>query len=414
MALEQVPSLKVEGFVDQLTLIDQEMENLRESTTQLESSIMETSGPTGVELEILRHEIEREERLADSLWKTIQELRIEERAEPRVSALALPSSTNRLSRSKQLKTAGAVSILGLLVAVLGVGYFEWSCSLIRHPDEVAKSIGMQVFGASGFAHGNYAANELTAQLLLQVNSDGSLPSVWVTSATQSELRGRLSVELGEAIVASGRRVLLVDCDCSEGARSKTSFAGLHSGEKSTGWSNRIRSSTQHGFDYLQIEEGRENLTWVASQSLPQFLIEVKQRYHSIVVLGPAVLTNPESVLLASKVDITVLCVDLGRTRLDSLHAARNRLQLPGSKILAVVSKAPGRRSTGETNLVLNSHDDRLAKVRRFDEGEEVLAQVKDLQQQITQFDAASSSLGVQHEPSHPRQIHPYPTKQEEE
>jgi Mrp family chromosome partitioning ATPase len=298
----------------------------------------------------------------------------------------------------------------LILAILSVGYLEWSSNLIRYHDDVTKSIGIPIFGASRFMHGNHATNELAAHLLLQASADGSLPSILVTSATQHESRGRLSVELGEAIVASGRRVLLVTCDCSEGALSKKSIADLHSGKRPTIGIDRIRTSKQHGFDYLTIEDGQEYLTWVASQSLPQFLTEVKQRYESIVLLGPAVLTNPETILLASKVDFTVLSVVLGQTCLDSLLAARNRLQLPSSKILAVVSKAPKLRLTGKTNYPLNSHDDSLADIRRcVDEEEEVLAQVSDLQMQLAQFDAGSPSLGAPHDPSHPRQTLPNPT-----
>ncbi len=412
LASETVPSLKVKGLEDQLMLIDQELVNLRETATQLESSIIEASGPSGVELEIIRHEIEREERLADNLWKTIQELRIEERAEPRVTAMAFPSSTNKMSRSKQLMTAAAASFLGLIVAILGVGYFEWSSFLIRRPDDVANRLGIHVFGASGFSHGIHAANELAAQLLLHANSDGSLPSVWVTSATQAEPRGRLSVELCEAIAASGRRVLHVTCDCGEWTHSKPSIADLHSGKRTTGWSERIRSSTQHGFDYLTIEEGQEYLTWIACHSLPKFLQDVKQRYDSIVVLGPAVLTNSESVLLASKVDFTILAVVLGQTRIDLLLAARNRLQLSNSKILAALSK-PGLRSTRKTDLLLNSQSDPFVVGRRcMDEEEEVLAQVKDLQASIDEIDADSSPVSASCVPSTSRQNPPSSRKSE--
>ncbi len=47
------------------------------------------AGSNGVDLEMLRHEIEREEKLANSLWHTIAELKIEDQAKPRVALIEL-------------------------------------------------------------------------------------------------------------------------------------------------------------------------------------------------------------------------------------------------------------------------------------------------------------------------------------
>lgn len=419
-------TLKVKGLDDQLTLIDREMTNLRETMTELESSIVETSGPTGVELEIIRHEIDREEKLADNLWKTLQELRIEERAEPRVAVLSLPVETTRISRSKQMKAGAAASLFGLLVAVLGIGFVEWSSCCIRHHDDVAIRVRIQVFGSSMVANrfwflrqglvqqrrGNQkseriqGASELAAQLLLQANSDGSLPSVLVTSATDMEPRGRLTVELAEALAGCGRSVLLVACDSSDSILSQQRITDSGQGGPITDWSNQIRSSSEHGFDYLSIGDEQPSPRWIASQSLPQLLKEVKPRYDSIVVLGPAVLTNAESVLIATKVDYTVLAVVMGCSRWDLLQSARNRLQLANSKVLGALFTAPEPISENSDVVFRNSKLDQFAAAQSCQKEEAVLSEIKDLQGQMNQSDPVSSPIKALHDSIRSRRAHP--------
>lgn len=391
------PNPRIKELEGQLALTDLEIKELQAMTTQLETSIVEASGPTGVELEIIRHEIEREERLADSLWKTIQELRIEARAEPRVALGALPSTTNRLSRAKQWKTVSGAAALGLVLGILAIGFLEWCSRRIRSAEEVVKNVRLQVFEAKTKGIGS-EANVLFAQLLLRGNPDGSLPPVYVTSASETEPRHRFSIALAKAIVESGRKVLLVTCDNEHStvADAETNQASVD--EKAIDWFSEIRSSATHGFDYLKLKAGQMVLQRIASKSMTEFLKKAEEHYDSLIVLGSAVLPNPESVLIASSLDLTVLVAELGHSRLDQLITARNRLNLPSVNILGTVLMSHGSRSPFRSSKPFRILDsDRFAAESVYEEIEtEVLASVTELHGQITQFDTAQPPISNPH------------------
>lgn len=393
----QGPNPRIKELEGQLALTDLEIKELQATTTQLETSIVEASGPTGVELEIIRHEIEREERLADSLWKTIQELRIEARAEPRVAMGALPSTTNRLSRAKQWKAVSGAAALGLMLGILGVGFLEWGSRRIRSADEVVKNVRLQVFEAKAKGIGS-EAKVLLAQLLLRGNPDGSLPSVFITSASVTEPRHRFSIELAKSIVESGRKVLLVTCDNEHGtvADAETNEASVD--EKASDWFSEIHSSATRGFDYLRLKAGQMVLQRIASKSMTAFLKKAEERYDSLIVIGSAVLPNPESVLIASSLDFTVLVAELGHSRLDQLITARNRLNLPSVNILGTVLMSQGSRSPFRSSEPFRISDSDLYAAESVNEEveTEVLASVTELHGQITQFDTAQPPIANPH------------------
>ncbi len=399
------PSAKAKELESQLALIDLEIKELQTTTTQLETSIVEASGPSGVELEIIRHEIEREERLADSLWKTIQELRIEARAEPRVAMGSLPSSSSRLSRAKQWKAVSGASAFGLALGILAIGFLEWSSRRIRYADEVVTQVRLPVIDAMTHKNGEQIANGMVAQLILRANPDGSLPSVFITSASAIEPRQRFAIDLAEAVATSGRRVLFVICDDNRPAASVSNSRTLGKAE-ATDWFTEIRSSEEHGFDYLNLGTGQVVLQEISSKSMTAFLSQANHHYDSLIVLGPAILSNAESVLIASSLDVAVLIVQIGQSRMDQLIAARNRLQLPNVNILGAVLVPDDRRATFHTKLLENSESDPFATdTRSSDVESEVLASVAELHGQIKQFDAAQSPIFPHLSPK-PKQKHP--------
>ena len=66
----------------------------------------------GIRLEMVRHEIERQERLADGLWQSLEQLKIESQAPPRISLIALAPLPKRPDRSRQLKAMAGASAIG--------------------------------------------------------------------------------------------------------------------------------------------------------------------------------------------------------------------------------------------------------------------------------------------------------------
>ncbi len=368
----------VQSIEGQLALIDHEMSFLQESMTRLESGIEESSGTNGVELEIIRHEIERQSKLADSLWKTLQELKIEERAEPRVSLVSLPVQVEGLNRSKQIKgMVGAVAI-GLFLAILIVGYVEWNSNRIRSPRDIEIVVGLPVFGgARGMAND---VREAASQFLLMLESDTSRGSILITSATQHEPRSVPCAELVDILADSGRDVLLVNLDARDTLLTKQWANGASRRVRIAECDREIQTSSAMPYDYLGWNDGDDAFGFLASGRLPKTIEALKQRYDAIVVLGPPVLENAETVLIAASIDASLMVTRPGRSRTDCLDAARRRLEQSHSRILGALFHHP-RSYARRISQASPIHSVTSEPISITDE-EALLLEAADLQQEI--------------------------------
>ena len=92
----------------QIALKRDEEKFLSQMLSDMEGDLETDSGGSGVQLEMLRHEIDRQEQLADSIWHSLEKLKIEEQARPRISLIELANlpdhvSVKSLRRFRELK-----------------------------------------------------------------------------------------------------------------------------------------------------------------------------------------------------------------------------------------------------------------------------------------------------------------------
>lgn len=353
-------SSEIQGIERQISILKEEEEVVRQAMNKLESTIEVADARNGVQLEILRHDIEREERLADNLWNTVKEIRIEDNAEPRIALIDMPKLADHADRSKQWKAAIVAVVVGMLFAILLVGYVEWKLCRIRRPEDVTVQTGIEVFGTGSFCSGLpllwkmrnarqdpliSGVSEVAAQLLLQAAPNGSLPSVMVTSAISTDPRYVVALELAMALAYTGKRTLLVDCDGTSvdlGRRlGSQSLPGLAQLGPDTSPDQFIVHPVNVNFEYMPVGKIEKSATLVSAKLLPVLLNAVRSHYEAIVVHGSPVLNQAESVLLATQVDTTVFAIVQGKSRWNLLAAARHRLQFANAKILGAVFHIPG-------------------------------------------------------------------------
>ena len=334
-------STEISALEKQRSLIEEEESFLQQTLSNLETVIEQSGGPSGVELEIIRHEITREKELADNLWKTLQELRIEEQAEQRVALIKVPEVADKLSRSKQLKAVSASIFGGILLAVLGVGYREWSSCRIRYPEAITQKTGLNVFGSvSGrneFARSSRGAHEAASLLMMKKRSDGTLPNVLVTSAEDAEPRALVSDELATVLAENGFRVLLVNCDSNDRSLEQLWKTAKRLQSQGNDWKSDIRTSEQSDVHYLPLSVDESSSSWIGSQGLDPILEHATNDYDCVVVQGPPILTTAESLLIASKFELCLLAFSMGKSRWNLLAAACSRLALCGTGILGAVA-----------------------------------------------------------------------------
>ena len=347
---------RVQQLEQQIAVHTQEEEFLKEMLAQMDPGLERNVGRQGVQLEMLRHEIRREEGVADNLWRSLEQLKIEEQAQDRVSLLEEAKLPTVPIRSRQTRAATAAGCLGVFVVVFGVGWIEWRSCRIRHPRDFIHNTKMQLFGIGSYVVGlpwlwriknarrdpiSSGINEVAAQLILNTPEGRSLPSVMVSSAVQGEPRHLVALQLASALARTGRRILLVDCEPGNsplvtclGSEYKSILLGSEARRSDPlQW---IRPTTQLHLDFAHVGGEGRNKSLAASRLLAQLFQRVFDTYDGIIVHGPAILTSPESVLLASQVECTLLAMVIGKSRWNLIAAAKQRLHGVGANVLGAV------------------------------------------------------------------------------
>ena len=344
---EDLQRVDVTGLEQQIALLKQEEEYIHKSRDGQGETLVENSGAQSVDLEMLRHEIDREEKLANSLWQTISELKIEDQAKPRVALIERPNRPEVPVRTKQYKAAGVAGIVAIILAVFSVGYYEWSLCRIRTPRDVSDHLPIEIYGENTISTGFWlrrwrshryqklvsGVSEVAAQLILTSQVQGRLPCLFVTSATNAEPRDAISSELARVMAQAGHRTLLLDCDFASTALP--SRFGLAAVGPDACRIMRITNPVLEDFDFLR-GDGENSVSMSMPNGFQSLLEELRKTYSAIVVHGPPILTNAQSVLLATQVDTTLFAVLPEVSRWNLMNAAFHRLQYAGASILGCV------------------------------------------------------------------------------
>lgn len=184
---------------------------------------------------------------------------------------------------------------------------------------------------------------LTAHLLLESERHG-FHTVGVLSALAGEGKTTAAINLAICLGRTrGRegRVLLVDGD----ARRRT-LTRLLCGEHAVRSQQAMLAATSFdGVDLLTAPAGDDGPAIHAPGAWTKTLQELSTRYAQVVVDCPAVLVDPEGVVLRECVDVLVLVIEAGRTTRKAIERAVG---------------ATGRRVVG---VILNGADGVTAPVR---------------------------------------------------
>ena len=399
-------STKAAELEQKLQLLESEISHLQESTAEMEASFEVSNGSIGVELEMIRHEIERQERLADQLWKTIQELRIEERAEPRVALVTLAPDMAKLSRAKQFKAIASAAVFGGVFAILAVGLMEWSSCIVRRPIDVQDRARMRVFGvrrarssAKNFTRGkrnaavssSEGADEIVAQLLIAADAKRSLPSILISSASKETGKATVAIELAQSVMQTGRSAIIVACDhcdwmaSDQDSLSKSELNKLRSQKGQM--IESINTSSEFGMDYIILDNGPETASRLSAQ-LPDLIARLSQSYDSVLVLAPPILINPSSLPMAKLVNLALLVGKFGCSRSDELAEARQQLESANCKVLGTLM-VPRRTDDSRRSLSVRKLPGLDSPMQSLDVQESsILNDIQDLHEQAIQLDTA--------------------------
>ncbi|WP_197455756.1 GumC domain-containing protein [Stieleria neptunia] len=366
----------------QIELNRSEKEFLRERLTELNSVVARAAPKTAVPLDMSRHAVDRQSRLADGLWKTLQEFRIEGQSQPRVALQSLATLPTQANHSRQLRAAAASGAGGWMLIMFAVGYLEWRDCRVRSPRDLVSRSRFPVFGTNSYAatqskfgfglrqkQMSGGVREAVARVFLRNQDAADSVTLMVTSCVANEPRQLVSQEMAVLLGSFHRRVLLIDCDTDRGQLSHALGASRSRGIRQLPVGNQapavetiaevLVATNQTEVDFMPIGTIDDDQTWIDPRTLRHVIGVLRPRYDAIVVNGPSLMGSAEGALLAEEVDSSVFAVFVDDSRWNQLvlceeSARQSGITLSGSIVYSGTGKSglrldPDRSTTAATS-----------------------------------------------------------------
>ena len=305
----------------------------------------------GVQMSILERSVDTYRLLHDSLLQRYRDMASQAgfqagRIQPldRAAVPSRPSSPN-IGITMLMASLGGL-LLGLLM-VAGRHVFD---DAVTSADTLAERANMPLLGTVPVTDKPAAETYVPiASSLLLASSAGLPASILITSAQEGEGKSSTVHALALALAKLDRRVLVIDADMrrprQHGLFDVTPERGLS--EVMTGQARAedvIVGSDVPGVSLLPSGAIPPNPAELLSTSaLDVLLAAVQGRYDTVLIDAPPILGVPDTSLLASKAEATVLIVEWGRNHHGGLRVAVDRLRRAGGAIIgAVLTKQQGR------------------------------------------------------------------------
>lgn len=262
---------------------------------------------------------------------------------------------------------GAVS--GLLIMGAIAFLVEYLDDTLKTPEDVARALGLPVIGMigemdyeKGEAPGVYVAENPRSPIAeafrtLRTNLefagvDRPIRSLLVTSASPSEGKTTLAINLAASLAQGERRVMLIDADLRRPAVHR--YLGIPNRSGLTELFRPRPGDMLIGSSAVNTW-GDPALNVITSGSLPpnpaellgsermcQILEELKEMADIVVVDGPPFIVA-DPVVMASRVDGVLLVIEPGGTKVDIAQGVVEQLQRAGARVVGVVLNPISRK-----------------------------------------------------------------------
>jgi succinoglycan biosynthesis transport protein ExoP len=279
----------------------------------------------------------------------------QESAAIRIAQPALPPSSASSPRlAVNLVVSGLISILLTIGIVILAEYID---DTVKTPEDLERAASIVAFGAvvrvskwnknRSVLSDQHSISEpaLEAFRLIRANLefasvDHQVRSILVTSAVPGEGKSTVAANLAAMVAHGGKKVILIDADLR-----RPSIHHILSVASDRGLTNLLVLPDARVEDYL-LPTPIDNLKVITSGSLPpnpaellgskrfrELLAELTERADLVVIDSPPAIALADAVILASRVDATVLVVDSKQTRTMTVRRAAENLTLSGTRLL---------------------------------------------------------------------------------
>ena len=305
----------------------------------------------GVQMSILERQVDTFRLLHDSLLQRYRDMASQAGFQAgRIQPLDRAAVPSRPSSPNIGVTMLFASLGGLLLGLLLVAARHIFDDAVTSADTLAERVNLPLLGAvpAGEKRGAEIFAPMASALLL--GSAAGLPrSIAVTSAQEGEGKSSTLHALARALAALNKRVLVIDADMRRPKQHSLFAVAPERGisELLTG---------QAKADEVIVDSGVPGVALLPCGAIPPnpaellvtpamdaLLATVREDYDTVLIDAPPILGLPDALLLAGKVQATLLVVEWGRNHHGGLRVAVDRLRRAGGAIIgAVLTKQEGR------------------------------------------------------------------------
>ena len=269
-----------------------------------------------------------------------------------------------------LRNAILAGFLGLMLAGAVVMLYEYLDDKIKTPNDLETVAGLTTLGVVALQRGRKTPqiNLITANAprspvaeayrLVRTNLefasiDHPLKTVLVTSSNPREGKSTTAANLATVLAQGGKRVILIDADLR-----KPSLHRIFGVINRVGITNALVRGIEDADRYLQrtAVDGLRLLTSgpmppnpaevLSSTRFTDLLEKLKPLADVLIIDSPPVLAVTDPMIIAGRVDGTLLIVDSKKTRSEALRSAVEALSKSGTYMLGGVLNKVGTRAGG--------------------------------------------------------------------
>jgi capsular exopolysaccharide synthesis family protein len=309
---------------------------------------------TYLSLEKTKQDISRKQKLLDQVVHEIDQINLERDTPSRVHKSEGPYVTTGLEGNRRLKTAMMSAGGVLLVGLIGLVFWESRNPRVLAVDDVAKALGLRVFGTvppltsdAKLCPAREAALteaiDTARTMLLYDNRTGRQPkSVLVTSALPGEGKTSLASHLADSLTRAGFRTLFIDADlrnpCAHTLYQVADAPGLcESLRGEIAGLSAVQKTAHPGLDVLSAGHWTMDATQaLASERWAAIRALAEASYDYVIIDSSPILPVVDTLLLARNVDGVLLSVMNQITRLENVAESQQRLLCIGANIMGVV------------------------------------------------------------------------------
>jgi capsular exopolysaccharide synthesis family protein len=266
-------------------------------------------------------------------------------------------------------------VVGLMLAVGVVFLIEYLDDTIKDPDTLAQAVSLNAIGLIArdkeseklvmLAHPRSPNAEAYRQLrtnIQYVSVSRDLKTILVTSANAGEGKSTSAANLAIALAQAGAKVILVDTDMRRPSLHKQCHVTTEVGI------TNLLLSKENDASFIQ-ETAVPNLQvitagplppnpaeLIASERMKQILSWLHERADYVILDSPPILAVTDGILLSQLASTTLLVVEAGKTRQQSLLLALQQLEAVDAHIAGILINKLNPRRSGYYNYYYQSNN----------------------------------------------------------